>query len=864
MDLSLFGSEDFDVYVELGEILSEPQSLGTTLQTLQRSLRDLERNVADSIEQNQRNISEYLGNLKEAEELLVDYKSVVQELRKELAQSKETLLSKKNDMLSIWLRSVYFKRIVKSLEELQGLVLTFGSINSLFRDKMFSKAASLIHSTIEEIDNYEFGFLPVCQRLKESFQNKTKELSQSVLEEIRELLFMKKGSQESEFKRYAVLGTLNVKYILRQEEDKEVTELVESLTSMLEALSSINSLASIPKLIDEREEKLIENLFKTCFSQMPTLNYEDPKGLRDFSLKALLPNEQAREMALKIVNQMFAVSALVMRNHLSLLSELDKFSVGLNLQPLWKTLQKQILEVFQTIINITGKNSFLGDPESIQDTRYMTLLSSVIPLTPYHYPFLYNRMSLYVKDLMEGVRTGDFRGQILNLALEKKLFNFLEVLKDDCQRLFTLCVTSSDAFRYNKAQECRFVCTQTFCANLKALEQFKQHLPEQHHTQLLDSVVMMLGLFIKESQTIFEKHTETTGYNILFLEEPQVVEDLRSETSFKKVSLESLASTPFVSSLFKAPKTSGLLQEREGYHLYFQTSLQNPFIAEAAKLTFICALNLNLKFVFEELVSFFSDFLDFVPEIVETPQKPKTETEPKRSKLSKFTSKLKFGKKKKSTPAQQEETQSESIYSVLNHNLLKLLELHDKSVFLLKGEIRMRIFYFLYNLKGNNYWREEPNVEAEWFIKQLCKELVSVHLAIKPVLKPEQLEYVWEGAFEIIQQMMIEGLKHINDMVFSKQGLAIFQKNLKVLQSELSLLEIPEHPQKEPLSKIQEFFELLQMNEKTLVRFIKENPSLFPYKHWQILMVLKTPSRPYAVLPQSQQTINEILTSDLK
>ena len=102
----------------------------------------------------------------------------------------------------------------------------------------------------------------------------------------------------------------------------------------------------------------------------------------------------------------------------------------------------------------------------------------------------------------------------------------------------------------------------------------------------------------------------------------------------------------------------------------------------------------------------------------------------------------------------------------------------------------MRIYSFLSNIKNKNYWDGEEHTDAEWFIGHLSRELLLVQLAIKPVLSAKKLSFVWENSVEIITEMLITGLREIKDLSMSKQGLATFIKNVKVLQAELLQIEI--------------------------------------------------------------------------
>lgn len=65
--------------------------------------------------------------------------------------------------------------------------------------------------------------------------------------------------------------------------------------------------------------------------------------------------------------------------------------------------------------------------------------------------------------------------------------------------------------------------------------------------------------------------------------------------------------------------------------------------------------------------------------------------------------------------------------------------------------------------------------------------------------------------------------------------------------------------QRDALAKVVEFLELLQHNEKNLIKVAKSEPGKIPEHHWNILMKVKTPARPYAVMQNTQKVIWSLL-----
>ena len=197
---------------------------------------------------------------------------------------------------------------------------------------------------------------------------------------------------------------------------------------------------------------------------------------------------------------------------------------------------------------------------------------------------------------------------------------------------------------------------------------------------------------------------------------------------------------------------------------------------------------------------------DIVEMVFEDPEEAKIQDEKlekvmqKNSAFRKFTSKLKQGLKKRRfshkffietrISSEQVKASDEEITTILKNLLVSFHRIHDSCLFLLRGEIRMRIYSFLSHIKGQNYWDGEEHSDAEWFIGHLSREMVLLQLAIKHVMPSAKLMFVWENALEIMAEMLITGLGEIKDQSMSKHGLATYVKNVKVLQSELLQIEV--------------------------------------------------------------------------
>jgi hypothetical protein len=211
----------------------------------------------------------------------------------------------------------------------------------------------------------------------------------------------------------------------------------------------------------------------------------------------------------------------------------------------------------------------------------------------------------------------------------------------------------------------------------------------------------------------------------------------------------------------------------------------------------------NIESVYDHYVKLLEEVVEVIfeePEEVRGADEKEKEQK-KISAFKKISKKIKEGLKQKRRQSHRfyiETKFSADIAKVSNDEILTLVKtqllsfhnMHDLCLFLLRGEVRMRIYSFLSHIKNQNYWDGEEHTDAEWFIGHLSRELLLVQIAIKPVLSAKKLGFVWENAVDIIVEMLITGLGEIKELSMSKHGLATYMKNVKVLQSELVQVEI--------------------------------------------------------------------------
>lgn len=794
----------YDPYAEVLSILSDPSTIQANLSKLQQLSTNMDTIAGQNVEQNQNEINEYLGNLRESEEILIDYLAYIQEIRTDLKECKKMLGEKQRDIKSIWLSGIYNGTIVKGFEEFDEIIENLYSVDLLIKEKMYMRASEVIRENIKSIDSADFNYLPVSQRVKEAYTKKMRKLSDQIMAELKAYLLLKHNSFEIELKKYAVVGMLNIPYLLSEIEEEEQNDSQTSIPVLIDALASIDQLSRIENLSMWDFQSDLQDLNKKCFAQFPTIPLEE-ETKASYTIASIIVSQSSKETALKVINSVIAVAALVIKNHFLLKQSLNKYKYTFSMGGLWEKVQKEIIDVFRTISKIPESNreSVAVDILNVEekDSTYFSLLSSILELSYFHFPYLFNPVTTYLEQFHSAIQDGNLFQWVENFTLQ-----FLEFLKNDTCKMFSACMSSNDAFRVVKSSDPSFLSCFVLLQDFEILYSVKNALPENYTFYFVEIAINILGLFMKELNTIMDKQTKDSKFFTLFLEDEEIFQELRQEPLFSQVSLmiPPLFQTSFFKLLGRQAQKTGKLLETEKLYLNFNSVGKSEFIGESAKLSFFANLINNLESVYESLLKVLDDVLGL---IFEESEENKVQDEKiakvlkKNSALRKLTTKLKDGLKRNRRishkfylesrlSAEQIKLSDEEISNTLKEHLISFHRFHDLSLFLLRGEIRMRIYSFLSHIKGRNYWDGEEHTDAEWFIGHLSREMVLVQLAIKHVMPSKKLLFVWENALNIMTEMLITGIGEIKDLSMSKQGLATYIKNVKVLQTELLQIEI--------------------------------------------------------------------------
>jgi hypothetical protein len=582
-----YQSSSFDPYLEVIDLLCDPKSLPVEYDKLQRLASSFDAIAGQNIDQSQNEVTVYLGNLRESEEIMIDYLAYIQELRNELKNCKKLLQEKQRDVKAIWLNGIYNGTIAKGFEQVEEIIENLYSIDLLIKEKMHLKAAEVIKTNIKVIDESDYGYISVSQRIKEAFTKKLRKLSDQIIEEIKCFLLLKHNSYEIELKKYSVVGLLNISYLLNEDEEKENTDNSIPVSSLIDALASIEQLNRIENLSMWDIQSDIQELYKKCFAQFPTLPDEE-EYKSSHVLSSIIPQKNSRETAMKVFNSVTAVAALVIRNHFLLKQSLNRYKYTFSMGSIWEKIQKEILDVFRTIVKIPEKvnESIAADLLSVEEkeSTYSSLLGSILELNAYHFPYLYYSITTYLSQFHSIIQEGNLVSYIEDFTLQ-----FIEILKNDTCKMFSACMATNDAFRYNKSTDSLFVCCSVLNSNFQTLIEIKSEVPEKYSFYIIEIAVNLVALFFKDLNALMEKQTKDSKFYSLFLENSEIFQEIRLEKLYEQVRLEVPESIyyPFTKALGYINEKKGILEETEKSFLKFNAIGKSSFIGESAKVRFI-------------------------------------------------------------------------------------------------------------------------------------------------------------------------------------------------------------------------------------------------------------------------------------
>ena len=236
------------------------------------------------------------------------------------------------------------------------------TINVLCRDKLFSQATNLIKETLTKLRDSEYVFIPIMMSLEEIVSQKTSLLAKSICYELRDHLYLRQIGMEKEYKRYTILGTLNIVYLLNTDNLLEDNQNY-GIDRLIDGIAAINYTQNLPELVYKNVKTDIETLIKFAIASSSYETLEMTESENPYCISSIMPSSKTIESAHKIINGVVALCIIVIRcllyrNHLYMIKLLQtkyKFD-KLNLEVLWRSIDQELKLLIGCFLKMTTVN----------------------------------------------------------------------------------------------------------------------------------------------------------------------------------------------------------------------------------------------------------------------------------------------------------------------------------------------------------------------------------------------------------------------------------------------------------------------------------------------------------------------------
>jgi hypothetical protein len=316
-----------------------------------------------------------------------------------------------------------------------------------------------------------------------------------------------------------------------------------------------------------------------------------------------------------------------------------------------------------------------------------------------------------------------------------------------------------------------------------------------------------------------------------------------------------LKQSPVFKAVFDYPPQPDMRDDtRERLFVTFEAEVGSGL--DQSNLTFLAAIFYNIQVLLTDVRVLEADYSDVEAEHPPLEVTVQREDKPQ-SKMQKFKRLLKekLGKKSHSKPAQR--AQAPEMNLRVKDLQTSLENLRDMSLLLVRGEIRFMCIRHFKGVRGVDLWRDSGEVGGEAIFSNATRDLIGTQMALKGVMSRRLLSYVFEGVAELLAELVINSLAFIRSHRANKEGLRVFNKNLRSLQADLGQLELPSEVSA-VFERVQEYIRLLNQNETTLIAVAKQQPQLFTPKQWMTQLQLTTYMRPQPATEAVLRTLEEL------
>lgn len=165
-------------------------------------------------------------------------------------------------------------------------------------------------------------------------------------------------------------------------------------------------------------------------------------------------------------------------------------------------------------------------------------------------------------------------------------------------------------------------------------------------------------------------------------------------------------------------------------------------------------------------------------------------------------------------------------------------------------------------MQSSPYWCSNDSTEPEPFVLELNRDLSLIDDAISKYLSTPKKKYVFGGCCELMTNLLVKSLSHLQDKRVNSKGVAKICRNLFALQQNLNNIDgtsvnsqltqaataaaataTATHLQESHFDRARQYYELLNYSHEDLHLFQLENPDMFTADEYAAALAIHTQNR---------------------
>ncbi|KAF9973897.1 hypothetical protein BGZ73_002825 [Actinomortierella ambigua] len=188
--------------VPLALQLLDNSSLGKDYGQFEAMLRNIESALADVVEDSYQGFNTSIGTYGGVIDSISDSQSRVKELRMDLKNSKESLRLRHADLVQLYNKSQQYKDMIEMLDEIDELKNMPSKLEVLIREKHFLNAVTVLVKAHKILHKPEMQAVGALSDLQRYFTEKTEALTETLIEEMHNHLYLKSPYCDSRWSAY--------------------------------------------------------------------------------------------------------------------------------------------------------------------------------------------------------------------------------------------------------------------------------------------------------------------------------------------------------------------------------------------------------------------------------------------------------------------------------------------------------------------------------------------------------------------------------------------------------------------------------------------------------------------------------------